>query len=131
MIFEATFWGVEAINRDEQRYQLNDLVWVDRGAGLRLPGQVISYRGYGLYRVGIEGFGVRSVGEREMLRATELLDSTDIEHDLDHAEGRSEQEGVARSTLQDQLDWERERADRLEEELREARRGVWSRLFGG
>ena len=92
---------------------------------------MISYRGYGLYRVGIEGFGVRSVGEDELLRATELLDSTDNERDLDRAEGRPEQEDVARSTLQDQLDRERERADRLEEELREAQRGFWSRLFGG
>jgi len=117
--------------RDKPRYQLDDPVWVDRGAGLRLRGQVIGYRGGGLYRVGIEGLGVRSVGEDEMLRATELLDGTDLEGALDRAEGRLEQEAVARSTLQEQLDRERRRADRLEAELAEARKGFLNRLFGG
>ena len=37
----------------------------------------------------------------------------------------------ADSTLREQLDRERERADRLEEELREARRPWWRRMFGG
>jgi hypothetical protein len=37
----------------------------------------------------------------------------------------------ADSTLREQLDRERERADRLEEELREARRSWLSRMFGG
>ena len=37
----------------------------------------------------------------------------------------------ADSTLREQLDRERERADRLEEELREARRSWWRRMFGG
>jgi hypothetical protein len=37
----------------------------------------------------------------------------------------------ADSTLREQLDRERERADRLEEELREARRSWWRRIFGG
>jgi hypothetical protein len=54
------------MNRDEPRYQLNDPVWVERGAGLRLRGEVISYRGGGLYRIGIEGHGVRSVGEHDL-----------------------------------------------------------------
>jgi hypothetical protein len=40
-------------------------------------------------------------------------------------------EAVARSTLEESLQRERERADRLEEELREERgRGFWGRLFG-
>ena len=64
---QATVWRVVAVMyRDEPRYQLNDLVWVERGVGLRLRGEVISYRGGGLYRVGIEGHGVRSVGERDL-----------------------------------------------------------------
>ena len=37
----------------------------------------------------------------------------------------------ADSTLREQLDRERERADRLEDELREARRSWWRRMFGG
>lgn len=37
----------------------------------------------------------------------------------------------ADSTLREQLDRERERADRLEKELREARRSWWRRVFGG
>ena len=37
----------------------------------------------------------------------------------------------ADSTLHEQLERERLRADRLEEELREARRSWWSRWFGG
>ena len=37
----------------------------------------------------------------------------------------------ADSTLREQLDRERERADRVEEELREARRSWWRRIFGG
>ena len=37
----------------------------------------------------------------------------------------------ADSTLREQLDRERERADRLEVELREARRSWWRRIFGG
>jgi len=64
---QATVWRVVAVMyRDEPRSQLNNLVWVDRGAGLWLRGEVISYRGGGLYRVGIEGHGVRSVGERDL-----------------------------------------------------------------
>jgi hypothetical protein len=37
----------------------------------------------------------------------------------------------ADSTLREQLDRERERADRLEEELRVAQRSWWRRMFGG
>jgi hypothetical protein len=37
---------------------------------------------------------------------------------------------VTQSTLLEQLERERERADRLEEELRDARRPAWRRIFG-
>jgi hypothetical protein len=37
---------------------------------------------------------------------------------------------VTQSTLREQLERERERADRLEEKLRDARRPWWRRIFG-
>jgi hypothetical protein len=47
-------------------------------------------------------------------------------------EGRLELEAVARSTLEESLQRERDRADRLEEQLEAERaRGFWKRLFGG
>jgi hypothetical protein len=55
----------------------------------------------------------------------------DLQRQLGRLEGRLEIEAVARSTLEEQLQRERERADRLEEELRERRRGWWRRMFGG
>jgi excisionase family DNA binding protein len=54
----------------------------------------------------------------------------DLQRQLGRLEGRLELTEVAESTLREQLQRERERADRLEEELREARRSWWSRLFG-
>ena len=45
-------------------------------------------------------------------------------------EDRLEITEVAECTLREQLQRERERADRLEEELRDARRSWWSRIFG-
>jgi hypothetical protein len=45
-------------------------------------------------------------------------------------EGARELEAITQSTLREQLQRERERADRLEEELRDARRSWWSRIFG-
>jgi excisionase family DNA binding protein len=54
----------------------------------------------------------------------------DLQRELGRLEGRLELTEVAESTLREQLQRERERADRLEEELREARRSWWSRLFG-
>ncbi len=57
--------------------------------------------------------------------------------ELGRLEGRLELEAKARSTVEDQLGRERDRADKaeeraeqLEQELRESRRGFWSRLFG-
>ncbi len=57
--------------------------------------------------------------------------------ELGRLEGRLELEATARSTVEEQLGRERDRADKaerrseeLEQELRDARRGFWSRLFG-
>ena len=54
----------------------------------------------------------------------------DLQRQLGRLEGQRELEEVTQSTLREQLERERERADRLEEELREARRSWWRRLFG-
>ena len=54
----------------------------------------------------------------------------DLQRELGRLEGRLEITEVAESTLREQLERERERADRLEEELRDARRSWWSRIFG-
>jgi excisionase family DNA binding protein len=64
------------------------------------------------------------VGEAEEKRAA-------LERQLGRLEGRLEITEVAESTLREQLQRERERADRLEEELRDARRPWWRRMFGG
>jgi len=53
-----------------------------------------------------------------------------LQRELGRLEGRLEISEVAESTLREQLQREQERADRLEEELREARRSWWSRIFG-
>ena len=61
----------------------------------------------------------------------------ELEHTLGRAEARLELTEHAESTLRESLEreWveqERERADRLEAELREERsKGFWRRLFGG
>ena len=54
----------------------------------------------------------------------------DLQRQLGRLEGRLEITEVAESTLREQLQRERERADRLEEELRDARQSWWSRMFG-
>jgi hypothetical protein len=53
-----------------------------------------------------------------------------LERELGRSEGARELEAVARSTLEEQLKRERERADRLEEELRQSRRSWWRKFFG-
>jgi hypothetical protein len=65
--------------------------------------------------------------------ATDLLSVVrDLERELGRIEGRLQITEVAESTLREQLERERERADRLEAELRDERgRGFWARLFGG
>jgi excisionase family DNA binding protein len=55
-----------------------------------------------------------------------------LERELGRAEERGELTEQAHSTTREQLERERERADRLESELAELRgRGFWARLFGG
>jgi chromosome segregation ATPase len=53
-----------------------------------------------------------------------------LQRELGRLEGARELEAITLSTLREQLQRERERADRLEEELRDARRSWWSRMFG-
>ncbi len=69
----------------------------------------------------------------------------DLQRELGRLEGRLELTEVAESTLREQLERERQRADderdraeaerkrgeRLEEELREPRRSWWRKMFGG
>ncbi len=66
--------------------------------------------------------------------AAELRDRVEgLQRELGRLEGRLELTEVAESTLREQLERERARADRLEEELREARERLlpwWRRLFG-
>lgn len=61
-----------------------------------------------------------------------------LERELGRLEGRLELQGKAESTMQEErrrliedLERERSRAERLEEELREARKGWWQKMFGG
>ncbi len=62
---------------------------------------------------------------------SEMLDRVSrLERELGRSEGARELEAVARSTLEEQLKRERERADRLEEELRQSRRSWWRKFFG-
>jgi septal ring factor EnvC (AmiA/AmiB activator) len=56
--------------------------------------------------------------------------ATALERELGRLEGRLELEETTRSTLEEQLRRERERADRLEAELAERRRGWFRRFFG-
>jgi excisionase family DNA binding protein len=53
-----------------------------------------------------------------------------LQRELGRLEGRLELTSITETTLRDQLDRERERADRAEEELKDARRSWWSRIFG-
>jgi excisionase family DNA binding protein len=53
-----------------------------------------------------------------------------LQRELGRLEGQRELEEITLSTLREQLDREQERADRLEQELRDARRSWWSRMFG-
>jgi excisionase family DNA binding protein len=54
------------------------------------------------------------------------------EHARGQAEARLQLTEYAESTMREQLERERERADRLESELAQMRgRGFWARLFGG
>jgi excisionase family DNA binding protein len=71
----------------------------------------------------------RAAGLENELRA--------LEREIGRLQGQRELEAVAQSTLREALDRERdrttaaeERAARLEDELREARRSWWRRIFG-
>lgn len=62
----------------------------------------------------------------------------DLSYRLGRTEARAELTEQAESTIKEQLQRERERADRMEEEARQlreqieaSRRGFWKRLFGG
>jgi|SRR5215208_1299493 len=55
----------------------------------------------------------------------------DLQRELGRLEGARELEAITLSTLREQLERERDRADRLEEELRDARRSWWRKMFGG
>ncbi len=61
-----------------------------------------------------------------------------LEREIGRLQGRLELEERAESTVREERDRlleernrERERADRLEAELAQARKGFWRRLFGG
>jgi excisionase family DNA binding protein len=67
-------------------------------------------------------------------RTTQDLEAeiSDLNYRLGAAETRAALTELSESTVREQLERERERADRLEEELREERsKGFWQRLFGG
>jgi excisionase family DNA binding protein len=79
----------------------------------------------------LEGRPSRVAPERTQETPEALRDRLEeLQRQLGRVEGARELEAVARSTLEDSLRRERERADRLEEELREARRSWWRRLLG-
>ena len=60
----------------------------------------------------------------------EYRERESLQRELGRLEGRLELTEMAESTLREQLGRERARADRLEGELRDARRSWWSRMFG-
>jgi hypothetical protein len=70
-----------------------------------------------------------SESARDIRRGSEALQC-----ELGRLEGRLEITETAESTLREQLQRERERADRLKEELRDARQAAarpwWRRIFG-
>ncbi len=75
-----------------------------------------------------------SEGGQDAPQRTRALEAelADLSYRLGRAEARAELTEQAESTLREQLERERERADRLEEELRAERdKGFWRRLFGG
>jgi hypothetical protein len=68
-----------------------------------------------------------SVSSAELMERVETLAM-----ELGHTRGRLELTEKAESTLREDMERERARADRLEEELRAERsKGFWARLFGG
>jgi excisionase family DNA binding protein len=74
----------------------------------------------------------RDESRAEKTLQPDLLDRlVDAERELGRLEGRAQLTEVAESTLRDQLQRERERADRLEAALQaEREKGFWKKLFG-
>jgi excisionase family DNA binding protein len=73
----------------------------------------------------------RDESQMERTLQPDLLDRlVDAERELGRLEGRAQLTQVAESTLREQLQRERERADRLEAELQaEREKGFWRKLF--
>ncbi len=74
---------------------------------------------------------VRDESQAEKTFQPELLDRlVEAEREIGRLEGRAQLTEVAESTLREQLQRERERADRLEAELQaEREKGFWRKLF--
>jgi excisionase family DNA binding protein len=81
---------------------------------------------------GAGGAGGGVAGD-DLERVRELeAEIADLNYRLGRAEAQAELTELAESTVREQLEREREKADRLEAELREERsKGFWRRLFGG
>ena len=75
---------------------------------------------------------VRDENQAERTLQPDLLDRlVEAEREVGRLEGRAQLTEVAESTLREQLQRERERADRLEAELiAERDKGFWRKLFG-
>ena len=73
----------------------------------------------------------QSTGETAALIRELAARLEDVQYEFGRAEARLELTGQAESTLREALERERERADRLEAELRESRRSWWQRVFRG
>ena len=71
--------------------------------------------------------------QKNAQEAVELREKVEgLQRELGRLEDRLELTEVAESTLREQLERERERADQMEAELKEERgKGFWRRLFGG
>jgi excisionase family DNA binding protein len=74
----------------------------------------------------------RDESQVERTLQPDLLDRlVEAEREIGRLEGRTQLTEVTESTLRDQLQRERERADRLEAELKvEREKGFWRKLFG-
>ena len=73
----------------------------------------------------------RDESQAEKTLQPDLLDRlVDAEREIGRLEGRAQLTEIAESTLREQLQRERERADRLEAELKaEREKGFWKNLF--
>jgi excisionase family DNA binding protein len=79
---------------------------------------------------GVGGAG-GAAADPERVRELET-EIADLSYRLGRAEAQAQLTELAESTVREQLERERERADRLEEELRgERSKSFWRRIFGG